>query len=363
MDWLTDAMAAISRGERLTVRAWGGALGGRISDGQRITLAPVRPEDVQTGDLLLLQEEARARLCVVKEASPPRFLLHETDAREKWVVLRWGPLGRVIEVHPREVVTLEAEDVHWMRGFLEGTIPVPMWAEWWRSHSARFEQRLGRTESLRMKMKPREGVEQLLRLAGVPFTARAPEVGPPSPEEYTVLSVLLAHVLEREQSKRDPVCITATFLTEFQQELGRDPSVLRHWMSLDALGQTARDDLLRKSMGDWRLEPRLTLPGPYRLVTPEELHAVAEEHRQNHPSEEVRFAGSLGFRFSEAHLRHFGNRFLISVSRVGFGAGGREALACVKGVMGTPLGQARCVFLRLEEAGWRVVDSQWVRTV
>ena len=51
MSWVKDAIAALRRGEHVTVRPRGGSMRGRIEDGQPVTIAPVEPTAVQVGDV------------------------------------------------------------------------------------------------------------------------------------------------------------------------------------------------------------------------------------------------------------------------------------------------------------------------
>lgn len=55
MSWVSDAVAALAKGERVMVRPRGGSMRGRIEDNQSVTLEPVDPVDVQIDDIVLVR--------------------------------------------------------------------------------------------------------------------------------------------------------------------------------------------------------------------------------------------------------------------------------------------------------------------
>ncbi|MFY2558879.1 hypothetical protein ACN469_14720 [Corallococcus terminator] len=97
---MTDALHALTQGESITVRPRGGSMRGVIEDGQPVTLAPVKPEDVQSGDVVFVRWKGGALLHLVKEATPDRVLIGNALGRINGWARRGDVVGRVTRVHP-----------------------------------------------------------------------------------------------------------------------------------------------------------------------------------------------------------------------------------------------------------------------
>ncbi len=100
MGWATDALQALERGEQVTVRPRGGSMRGRIEDGQRVTLGPVNPEEVDTGDVVLVRWKGGVLLHLVKQATKDRVLIGNNVGRINGWALRTSVVGRLVKVHP-----------------------------------------------------------------------------------------------------------------------------------------------------------------------------------------------------------------------------------------------------------------------
>jgi hypothetical protein len=97
MGWVTDAVAALKRGEPATVRPRGGSMRGRIEDNQEITIAPVDPAAVAPDDIVLVRWKGSYILHLVKEADEERLLIGNTLGKINGWVSRADVLGRVRE--------------------------------------------------------------------------------------------------------------------------------------------------------------------------------------------------------------------------------------------------------------------------
>ena len=67
MGWANDARKELAAGREVKVRPFGGSMRGRIESGQLVTLAPVKPEDVQVDDAVLVAWRGNYLLHLVKE--------------------------------------------------------------------------------------------------------------------------------------------------------------------------------------------------------------------------------------------------------------------------------------------------------
>jgi hypothetical protein len=100
MSWVKDAIEALRRGKSVTVCPRGGSMRGRIEDGQPVTIAPVEPNAVQTGDVVLVRWKGNVLLHLVKDAEPERLLIGNNVGKVNGWASRLDVLGRVVEVHP-----------------------------------------------------------------------------------------------------------------------------------------------------------------------------------------------------------------------------------------------------------------------
>jgi len=75
MGWVTEALTELRQGRSVKVRPFGGSMRGRIESGQEVTLAPVVPEKVRVGDVVLVQWKGNYLLHLVKEIKEGEFLI------------------------------------------------------------------------------------------------------------------------------------------------------------------------------------------------------------------------------------------------------------------------------------------------
>ncbi|WP_163997670.1 hypothetical protein [Pyxidicoccus caerfyrddinensis] len=73
---------------------------GRIEDGQRVTLGPVDPQEVDTGDVVLVRWKGGVLLHLVKQATKDRVLIGNNVGRINGWAQRTAVVGRLVKVHP-----------------------------------------------------------------------------------------------------------------------------------------------------------------------------------------------------------------------------------------------------------------------
>jgi hypothetical protein len=101
MSWVREAVDALASGRPVTVRPRGGSMRGRIEDGQPVTLAPVDPQAVREGDVVLVRWRRNFLLHLVKQVDGERLLIGNNIGRINGWAPRTDVLGRVVEVHLR----------------------------------------------------------------------------------------------------------------------------------------------------------------------------------------------------------------------------------------------------------------------
>jgi hypothetical protein len=96
MGWVVDAIVALKRGERVTVRPRGGSMRGRIEDGEEVTIVPVDPSEVVVDDVVLVRWKGSALLHLVKELDGDRVLIGNNLGKTNGWASRSDVLGRVV---------------------------------------------------------------------------------------------------------------------------------------------------------------------------------------------------------------------------------------------------------------------------
>ncbi|HEU0052223.1 MAG TPA: S24 family peptidase [Longimicrobium sp.] len=75
MSWAAHAKEALRRGETVQVRPRGHSMTGKVNDGDRVTLAPVDPDSLKPGDIVLVRVRGTDYLHLVKAVDRGRFLI------------------------------------------------------------------------------------------------------------------------------------------------------------------------------------------------------------------------------------------------------------------------------------------------
>lgn len=100
MGWVNDALTELKQGREVDVRPFGGSMRGRIESGQRVTLAPVDPADIQVDDVVLIEWKRGHLLHIVKELRGNEVLIGNNLGKINGWAPRSGICGKVIRVHP-----------------------------------------------------------------------------------------------------------------------------------------------------------------------------------------------------------------------------------------------------------------------
>ncbi|HET6248756.1 MAG TPA: hypothetical protein VFE47_13720 [Tepidisphaeraceae bacterium] len=98
MGWVNDAISELKAGRSVQVRPSGGSMRGRIESGQLVTLAPVKPVDVQLDDVVLVAWKSNFLLHIVKEATSDRLLIGNNIGKINGWVAREAVAGKVIAI-------------------------------------------------------------------------------------------------------------------------------------------------------------------------------------------------------------------------------------------------------------------------
>ncbi len=75
MSWAAHAKEWLRRGETVQIRPRGHSMTGKVNDGDRVTLAPVDPDALQVGDVVLVRVHGTDYLHLIKAISAGRFLI------------------------------------------------------------------------------------------------------------------------------------------------------------------------------------------------------------------------------------------------------------------------------------------------
>jgi len=100
-EWAEVAQCALAKGQAVQVRPRGHSMRGRVNDGDLVTLAPCRSEELVVGDVVLVR--VRGWLLVlhqILDREPDRFLIGTTAGRSDGWVSASEVLGRVVQVQP-----------------------------------------------------------------------------------------------------------------------------------------------------------------------------------------------------------------------------------------------------------------------
>ncbi len=100
MSWVKEAIAGLNQGQAVEIRPQGGSMRGRIESGQRVTLSPVDPEQVQVDDVVLVEWRGNYLLHLVKDLTESDVLIGNNIGKINGWVSRSAILGRVTSIHP-----------------------------------------------------------------------------------------------------------------------------------------------------------------------------------------------------------------------------------------------------------------------
>ncbi len=75
MSWAKYAKEALRRGETVQLRPRGHSMTGKVNDGDRVTLTPCDPEQLNVGDIVLVRVHGSDYLHLIKAINQGRFLI------------------------------------------------------------------------------------------------------------------------------------------------------------------------------------------------------------------------------------------------------------------------------------------------
>lgn len=75
MSWASHAIEALQKGGQIQIRPRGHSMAGKVNDRDLVTLAPTKPEELVTGDVVLVRVHGRDFLHLVKAIDGRRFLI------------------------------------------------------------------------------------------------------------------------------------------------------------------------------------------------------------------------------------------------------------------------------------------------
>lgn len=75
MSWADRAIEELRAGRQATVRPRGKSMEPKVPDGAKVLLAPVKPEEVERGDIVLCRVNGNVYLHLVRAIQGKRFLI------------------------------------------------------------------------------------------------------------------------------------------------------------------------------------------------------------------------------------------------------------------------------------------------
>ena len=74
MSWAKFAIEKLKQGETVQIRPRGHSMKGRVNDGDLVTVAPCKPEELSVGDIVLVRVKGHDYLHLIKALDHGRFL-------------------------------------------------------------------------------------------------------------------------------------------------------------------------------------------------------------------------------------------------------------------------------------------------
>lgn len=98
MGWATGYIAKLKAGETVSFRPRGNSMSPKIESGQLCTVAPVHPEDLEVGDIVLCKVRGSEYLHLVKAIQGTRFQIGNNRGRINGWIGRTAIFGRLVSV-------------------------------------------------------------------------------------------------------------------------------------------------------------------------------------------------------------------------------------------------------------------------
>lgn len=100
MGWAESYIARLKAGETVSFRPRGGSMTGKIESGQLCTVAPVDPETLSVGDIVLCRVGRNEYLHLVKAIRPDQFQIGNNRGFINGWIAASGIFGKCIRVEP-----------------------------------------------------------------------------------------------------------------------------------------------------------------------------------------------------------------------------------------------------------------------
>jgi SOS-response transcriptional repressor LexA len=98
MSWAKYAKEGLARGETVQIRPRGHSMKGKVDDGALVTVAPVDPDTLEVGDIVLVRVHGADYLHMVKAIDRGRFLIGNNRGGTNGWVGRNAIFGRAIAI-------------------------------------------------------------------------------------------------------------------------------------------------------------------------------------------------------------------------------------------------------------------------
>lgn len=86
MSWAKFAIEKLKKGETVQIRPRGHSMKGKVDDGDLVTVAPCKPEELSVGDIVLVRVKGHDYLHLIKALDHGRFLIGNNRGRiNGWV--------------------------------------------------------------------------------------------------------------------------------------------------------------------------------------------------------------------------------------------------------------------------------------
>jgi hypothetical protein len=98
MGWASGHIERLRAGETVSFRPRGNSMSGKIESGQLCTVAPVDPESLEVGDIVLCKVNGREYLHLIKAIHGPRFQIGNNRGRINGWISANAIFGKLIAV-------------------------------------------------------------------------------------------------------------------------------------------------------------------------------------------------------------------------------------------------------------------------
>lgn len=98
MGWATNHILKLLDGETVRFRPRGHSMKGKISSGQLCTVAPIEPDDLKVGDIVLCKVRGSQYLHLIKAKQANRFQIGNNRGRINGWIGQSSIFGKLINV-------------------------------------------------------------------------------------------------------------------------------------------------------------------------------------------------------------------------------------------------------------------------